>query len=483
MNDHELAVLPLHAINAIEDAALVGYQDNNHALISPSGASRWSKCVGSLIDIHEHRRTAPDNIASITGTVAHWLLEFALMHRVCPTEVSIQSIGPLEDQVHAEVFSWCDRILSKTLQTQEVRDMAVELRDKVCTLNFDMEMRLYIKGVYDAIMSYVYAGYMMWPEMRVSLKKFFGHSQCNGSSDTVLIKGDHLIIADLKYGVAEEVFPEENAQLALYGLGACAEVESAPGIEPVYIKRVSLVVCQPRVNNRVWDAWETDRDWLLTYAAVMKIASLKALIAIAEPSLVTMEMHKPSEKSCKYCHRKIDCVSRRDSVLEEVKIAFTSAGQPVETGQIAPTQSVDVTAVSNKVLADIMNAAPFILSFLKDIEKETYLRVNKGADVGGRKLVKGRLSRDWSAAPDQVKSTFLALGLNLDDIVESKLKSPAKLESVAMPPHVRNIVKSLIKSTHGNPVIALASDRREAIAVTSAKDAFSNYWNKSEKIG
>ena len=474
MNDRELALAPPYAIKSIEDAALIGFEDNNHALISPSGASRWAKCVGSLVGIHNHRKTAPDNMASIEGTTAHWLLEFALTHQVCPTEVSMQTIGELPDSLHDEVVFWCERILSKSLQTQEVKDRAVELRDMVCRLNFDMDMRLHVKKVYDSIMSYVYAGYKMWPEMRVSLKKYFGHSQCDGSSDTVLVRGDHLIIADLKYGVAEEVFPEENAQLSLYGLGACAYVEETAGCK---IERVSLVVCQPRVNNRVWDEWEINKQWLLDYAGKMKIASLKALIAIANPELITPEMYVPSEKSCKYCHRKIDCESRRESVLAEVKNAFMAAGAEVPNGQIAPVTTLDVSKIDNITLSKIMNAAPFIISFLKDVEKETFLRVNKGENVDGRKLVKGRLSRDWAADPEQMFKTFISLGLSFDDVMETKLKSPAKLESVAMPNHVRNIVTGLIKNSHGSPVVALKNDRREAIAVTSAKELFKNYEN------
>lgn len=473
MNDRELALAPPNAITAIENAALVGFEDNNHALISPSGASRWAKCVGSLVGIHHHRKTAPDNMASVEGTTAHWLLEFALTHQVCPTEVSISTIGDLPDPLHDEVVFWCERILSKPTQTQEVKDRAVELRDMVCRLNFDTDMRLHVKKVYDSVMSYVNAGYKMWPEMRVSLKKYFGHSQCDGSSDTVLVRGDHLIIADLKYGVAEEVFPEENAQLSLYGLGACAFIEDTTGCK---VDRVSLVVCQPRVNNRVWDEWVTTKTWLLEYAAKMKIASLKALIAIANPQLITPEMYSPGEKSCKYCHRKTDCESRRESVISEVKNAFMLAGAEVPDGQISPVTTVDVTKIDNNTLSKIMNAAPFIISFLKDIEKETFLRVNNGENVDGRKLVKGRLSRDWSANHEQMLKTFMSLGLSFDDVMETKLKSPAKLESVSMPNHVRDIVSGLIKNSYGNPVVALKNDRREAIATTVAKELFKNYW-------
>lgn len=471
MNDRQIQLLTPGAILAVEQKALIGFKGNGHSLISPSGASRWSKCVGSLIGLHEHRRTATDNPASIEGTTAHYLLEFALINRVCPTQITIETIGELDEATRLEVIGWCDNILSKEGQSDDVRAIAPVMRDQIIYLNFSFEMRDYIKKVYNEFMSFVQAGYRIYPEMRVSLKKYFGHSQCDGSGDGVMVKGDHLIIGDLKYGVAEEVFPEHNTQLSLYALGACSHIEDTTGTT---INRITIAIAQPRVNSRVWDTWETTKPELLAFAAEMKIASIKALLAIGEPSSVTDEMHRPSEKSCKYCHRKTDCVSRKELALNTARDAFTKAGAVLVGETFIKRTPPNTDTIDSKELAWIMAQAPFIISFLKDCEKETFKRVRNGKDVGGRKLVRGRLSRSWKTSEEQLLKTLMSMGADYSELVEVKVKSPAKMDTANVPNDVRDLVKALQKQSFGEPVIALANDRREAVAVTNAAQAFAD---------
>lgn len=487
--DQKLWLSPPNVVAEIERQALVGYADNNHALISPSGASRWAKCVGSLIGIHEHRRTATDNPASVEGTVAHYLLELCLLDGICPTKINSGNCEAMTVELKAEVDKWIDNILSKPEQSDDVIAQAKDWRVVVKNVDFPAEMRNHVKRVYDVIFSYVKQGYQLWPEMKVSLKAYFGHSQCDGSSDTVLVKGQHLIIADLKYGVAEEVFPEHNAQASLYGLGAISHVEeyyendvnSALMPDKYRIRDVSLVICQPRVNDRYWDVWNTTRAELEEYAIGMKVASLKALQAIADPSSVTPEMHVPSDKACKYCHRRASCDSRRTTAFNKAAQAFASCSdeQPVQFVPAPPGQLPEITrekpdidGIDNETLNRIMVDAPFIQAFLKDIEKEVFKRVQRGQSVGGRKLVKGRKTRKWKCSEEQLVNTLVALGVPKDNLIQVKTNSPAQMDAVILENSVRELVKSMTGESFGQPVVALANDRRESIVAASTAKKF-----------
>ena len=377
--------------------------------------------------------------------------------------------GPLEDQQHCEIESWHKSIIDNPNQSEDTITTAHEMYRILTTLTFTNTMRQYVQKVFDRVMDLVDLGYKAFPELRVSLKKYFGHSQCDGSVDIPMVKDGHLIIADLKYGVVEAVYPEENAQLCLYGLGACAAFERDYGIT---IDTVSIVICQPRVNDRVWDEWATTKSWLLEYAGKMKIASIKALSAIGDPESVTPEMYVPGEKSCTYCHRKMDCTSRKDMALASAIDAFSIGGETLNVDSEGVPATPDVLNVTDEDLAKIMNVAPFILSFLRDVEKETFARVHSGKDIDGRKLVKGRLSRSWAVKPTELATALKSFGLSDDDIYEKKLRSPAKFDNYDMPQHLRPILESMVKKGYGQPIVALKNDRREAIALVSAIDAF-----------
>lgn len=477
MNDKQISLIPPQAILDLEQRALIGYESNGHSLISPSGASRWAKCVGSLIGLHHHRRTAPDNPASIEGTVAHWLLELALLHETHPKNITKNTIGELTDSQYNEVQGWFKRIIDNPNQTPGTIDTAIEMQHVLIELEFPHVMREYVGGVFDKIMEYQQQGYKVYPELRVSLKKYFGHSQCDGSVDVPMVKGSHMIIADLKYGVVEAVYPEHNKQLSLYGVGACVAFEEQFGIQ---IETIDIVICQPRIADRVWDSWSTNKADLLIFAAEMKIASIKALMAIADPTSVTEEMYAPGETTCTYCHRKIDCKSRKSMALDKAKEAFTIGGSnlTVDGSARKAPEPPAVESITDDDLATIMNYAPFILSYLRDVEKEVFRRVQRGKNVGGRKLVKGRLSRTWSVPEDQLDRMIDQLGIDPDQFYEKKLISPAKFDKVDVPPHVRVVIESLVKKAYGQPVVALQDDRRETIKVTSAKDEFTKSWSK-----
>lgn len=472
MNYDNLRLAPPHVVAEIERKALIGFADNNHALISPSGGKRWSKCIGSMIELHEHRRTALDNVPSITGTTAHYLLELCLINRLPPSMI-VQGKVKLGNELINEITDWARAVALKPNQSAEVVKEIRVLKLQLLTLSFSHEMRNFLMPIYNKIMAYVAQGYKMYPEMRVDLKKFFHHSQCNGSGDCVLVKGTHLIIVDLKYGVVEEVEPDFNIQLQLYGVGACAYVKDTEGMD---IETVEIVICQPRVNDGWWKVWTTNMAELQLFILDMREASLKALIAIGAPESVTSDMYNPSADACQYCHRRRECKPRADQAAKDVTMMFQVSGTDAKTieGELMPrpeTRLPSADILTDAQLADIMSLAPFISTFIKDVEKEAHARVAKGRDIGGRKMVIGRKNRSWKGAEVAVLNKLSAAGIGSDLLFTRKMASVAQSDQWDISPEQRKIVDSLTSVTHGKPVVALAGDSRQSINEIKQSDA------------
>jgi len=167
---------------------------SNHATLGPSGAERWMNCTASIRATQEFiKKTGWVDVSSVyadTGTLAHSMMEVALVHNLNP-EVGFK------------------------------------------------DMQKYIKKYVDYV-NYIRKGkeedYKVHIEQRVKLSKDLW-----GTADTVMYHKGHLHIIDLKYG-RSKVMPKENKQLMIY---------AAATIKTLYpnTKKVTLHIVQPRINN------------------------------------------------------------------------------------------------------------------------------------------------------------------------------------------------------------------------------------------
>lgn len=481
------AILTPEIIETIESLALSGYEDNGHALISPSGAGRWSRCSGSLIKIHEGRKRSPDNVPAVEGTGAHHLLERSLLTETSPSVLK-EMITP---HLAKELGDWAKHVLSKDTNGDEVKEYITTLVRRLKVSDYPDEMRDHISVIYDMVMSYVARGYKLIPEARCDLKWALGHSQCNGSSDVVLYKGDgkgggHLIVLDLKYGMYQEVFPKKSLQLQLYALGVLGLIRNE-GIIP---GKITIVISQPRPHDRYWDEWQTNYEALLSFGRSMRVKSVRALMAIAisehfkSPDEIPKEMFSPSKSACEYCYLRSECVSRRDEALRLTKRMFAAGGATLTDNEWLQIGS-NTKPLSNDDVSDLMDAKPFIESFLKDIEELAYSRLRGGSNIGGRRLGEGRLRRSFKLSGDDLTTALLRLGVPEPEMYASKLKSPAQLEKSRIPKDVWQIVDSeLVVKSHGAPVMLSATNSRPSIKEVNERrsmNAFAECVKKDER--
>jgi len=181
----------------------------SHAKLSPSSASRWLNCPGS-IKASEGIEDKSSPYAQ-EGILAHEIAEACLRNQTDPMEYKVTAMGEGMAE-HIAVYV-----------------------DYVNTIN----------------------GYHSYEQ-----KVDFSHLVPDGfgTVDALIIDGNTIHVVDLKYGKGVQVFAEDNPQLMLYAIGAYSEVEMLYDVQ-----KVVLHVVQPRLDHI--DVWETTPEALLKWGA------------------------------------------------------------------------------------------------------------------------------------------------------------------------------------------------------------------------
>ena len=360
--------------------------------------------------------------------------------------------------------------------------------DRVIQCNFSEEMKGYIHEVYIHVKAFVDDGWSLIPELKVTLLHLLGHSQCDGTSDIVLFKGNKLKVADLKYGKGIPVSPISNRQETLYALGCIQYIYATYN---VVVDDVELIICQPRINNNNWDTWKTSYFELHNFAAEHLLKqSIDALIAIGQPEKVVPEWFAPSEETCMWCHRKSKCVAYNDKARDSIVAMFEACdNEIINIGDATTLCTKKHTAkLTDLELSTIVNVIPFIKSWLDGIYLEAETRTLKGARTVGLKVVEGRVYRSIRGSTEQEKvASMVKAGVPYQDAIVIKAKSPAMLEKIKLPDSVSKAVKEITVIRTGNCITAPINDSRNDVnslaSIVKHFDAFdkSQLDNKQER--
>ena len=336
-------------------------------------------------------------------------------------------------------------------------------------------------------------GATVYPEQVLSIEFITGEAEATGTSDTVIIKGDTAIIADLKYGRGVQVFAEGNEQLLIYGASAVADFDALGEIE-----HVELHILQPRLNH--FDVWK------LTVAEMnerIEVIRQTAKRILAGPEGLTAV---PGDKQCKFCKASATCNERTDNTMElivgefvDLEKGFVKVEMPqaekllaqsfgvkpsaveaylgdydaphftVKKPSIRPSLEAATEAVAtadDERLATLMDAADMIEGFAKAVRAETERRLLAGKFTDARyKLVEGRQgARSWTSE-EEAEAALKAMRLKVDQMYDFKLISPTTAEKVLKEANPRkwNKLQPLIGRSDGKPSVAPASDKRPAL--------------------
>lgn len=416
-----------------------------HAKLSPSSASRWMQCPGSIKKIGDAPSTAGP--AAMMGTAAHKVVEFMLQND--KTDASefqgyiVQVHGPGTEE--SLIFASDDPLALSEKPgwfAFPVNDAMVDgvqtMIDEVERVRGDMmEPTLYTERFLD----------MSWLDDRLG-----------GTADVTLVDvfDNWIHLLDYKNGrVVVEVV--DNEQMGNYAVGLLHEHPDKAGVI------VHLV--QPNASHE--DGIIRTAKYTATELRKFEKELKKAADATSKPNAPLR-----AGEWCMYCPAKADCEEFAALALREAAADF--AADPEEFGETLPVPTPEMYVDAGEYRVALARKAKWIGlldQWARDIHRRIQIELVNRNPVGDWKLVRGRANRVY--APDEVTAQQVLndkWGISDDYLFEvPKMKSPAALEKMNIPGKDKKTLKAIVASVvvkpEGKLSIAPGSDARPAIDV------------------
>ena len=247
-----------------------------------------------------------------------------------------------------------------------------------------------------------------------------------GSADIVGRIGDTAYIVDWKFGDGVAVDVEENPQLMFYAAAAMRTPAAQWAFEGA--TKVELVIVQPPYVKR----WETTPRRIQLFEK-----ELMQAVKLAQ----RLDAPLAQGEWCRWCAAKAIC--------------------PIMTGaadraMVAALKSVDVANVS-----DYLKMADQLEGWIKEVRALAMQTLEAGLPVPGYKLVPKRAVRQWM---DEGKAldAMCDLGLDVKELTETKLLSPAQAEKVLKKHKLALPADHVVAVSSGN-TLAPEDDPRPAV--------------------
>lgn len=313
-----------------------------------------------------------------------------------------------------------------TSKAAEVGTQAHELLERY--LNGDPDVTFPSKEMQNAVMEavrwvkkWVDIGYTLQVEVPLDPSGLIG-KETKGSCDIVLIRGNHVIIADFKYGQGKEVHAKGNEQLLGYAAGVQC---SLPVPDPLnYNQYFTLAILQPRLptGNTVKTVDFTFDEISAEWAYLRKCV---------DATYVHDAARVPEADACFYCKAKLDCGERTAQATRAVSNAFAAAAGGATAEQEALLSITDgpVKELSDEYLAELYDLKDTVTSLFKDLGEMVEARIRDGRDIPGYKIIQGAKRRKWRLSDAELRKKFKGMKLIMADYEAVSIKSPNALEN------------------------------------------------------
>ena len=348
----------------------LNHNERGHAINGPSSLHRRAICPGSRLA--EEGRPDISSAAAVEGTTAHELLE-----RCLNEDASVSFPDTEMQSAVMEAFRW--------------------------------------------VQKWVQLGYNLYVENQVDPSELLGNETW-GTADIILIKENHVIVADFKYGKGREVLAEGNEQLLAYAAG----VQCSLNIPVKFGTSYTLVILQPRLPSG-----STVKTVEFTHDEI--IAEWEYLNKVVNATYVYNAARVPEYDACYYCKARLDCKERTEQATNATTEAFAAVlGRPtVEQEATLCLSDMPLTEMSDEHLSELFDMKDVVNSLFKDIGELIEARIRKGCDIPGYKIVQGAKRRKWVFTDDELRKKFKGMKLIMSDYEHVAIKSPAQMENTA----------------------------------------------------
>lgn len=380
----------------------VQHGERAHALLSPSGSSRWMKCPPSarLEEELSVGKKAETSVFAEEGTLAHEMSEVMLRNL----------LGIYSDREHAAEIK---KIKAHKLFTSEMPEQVSKYVD-------------YVWGEYAASESDPNGtGAELFIEQKTDLREWVPESF--GSCDSVIIADGKMKVIDLKYGKGLQVEAEENSQLMLYGLGALHLNELSYDID-----QVELTIHQPRLNHV--STWVISAEALREWGT--DVVAKKAKLAFAGKGKFCSGDH------CRWCKAAPVCRELSKKNLEVAKHDFAKPA-----------------ILTDEELMAVYDQLDRIAAWTKSVKGYVLSEAINGKKWDGLKLVEGKSNRKW-INEDEAQVTLINEGCTSEEITNVKMKGLGDIEKLLKKKKKLSVIKDLVVKPAGAPTLVLESDKR-----------------------
>lgn len=380
-----------------------------HAILSPSGASRWLVCTASAR--LEQQFPDSESEAAKEGTHAHSLGELMILHKLKRVN---------------------DKHFKKELATLKKSEYYSKMMHEYCENYSDYVLERYYAIAKDDPCTLIYV------EHKLDLGEFVPESF--GTADVVIASRELIELIDLKYGKGVRVSAVDNSQLKLYALGVYKDLEIV--FNPTYVR---ATIYQPRLDNVS----------TVDYHILELSKWTEFLIPKAKQAFNGEGNFAPGEV-CLFCRAKAVCRANAEFNLEIAK------------HELKMPDLLDETEI-----ADILTRSDLFTSWIKAVNDYSLAQALAGVKYRGFKLVEGRAVRTYTDTTAIIKELTEVANFSLEEITEpTKLLPITKLEAEIGKSDFENYVGKFIIKPKGKPTLVLESDKRAEINSTEdiAKD-------------
>ena len=384
----------------------------NHALLSPSAASRWLNCT-----------PAPRLEAELPESTSEYAEEGRLAHSVC-------------ELVAGKKFT----VMSMRTYNSRLKKLKEDPRwlDEMLTT-----ANIYMEHLTENAMRFTGLPYVAL-EVKVDISDYV--PEAFGTCDCVMIGGNDLIITDYKHGKGVPVSAKDNSQMMLYALGALKLYR------PIYgdlIQNVSMFIDQPRLDS--YDGHRMTADELLAWGE----NTVKPKAAAAYAGLGD---YIPGDW-CRFCRAKAQCRARAgtQTALEDFKDAIPESC----AGAIDPNREPMPPLLTNIEVGELLKRGGALVDWYNSLKEYALATCLDGGTIPGWKAVEGRSARAWTDQ-DKALEVILGAGHPREIVYETTPKTLAQLEKIIGAGPFNDLVGGLVMKPPGKPALAPESDNRPA---------------------